>query len=191
MLFLGIYLAVDPDTYIDGIVSLFPHGYRRRAYEVLEAVGYTLSWWIIGQAIDMIAIGTVTALGLWLIGVPLALTLGLLAAIFNIIPNFGPFVSLIPASLLAATNGTGAVLGVLVLYLIAQSLEGYVLQPLIQRQAVRLPPALTITAQVLMGALLGVIGLALAAPLTAALLVIVKMVYVQDVLGDEAEVMGE
>lgn len=185
MLFLGIYLAMDPQLYIGGVVSLFPRGYRARVYEIFDAVGYTLRWWIIGQAIDMLAIGVVTALGLWIIGVPLALTLGLMAAVFNIIPNFGPFFSFIPAMLLAVTVSPGRAMWVILLYIVAQSLEGYVLQPMIQRQAVRLPPALTITAQVLMGLLLGVVGLALAAPLAAATLVIVKMVYVQDVLGEE------
>jgi predicted PurR-regulated permease PerM len=118
-------------------------------------------------------------------------TLGLLAALFNFIPNFGPMISFIPAVLFALADDPEKVLWVAALYLFAQSLEGYVLTPLVQRKAVELPPALLILTQVLMGTLGGGIGLVLAAPLTAAALVVIKMAYVREALDDPVKVPSE
>jgi predicted PurR-regulated permease PerM len=139
----------------------------------------------------MIVIGVLIGAGLWLIGVPLWFLLGLLAALFNFIPNFGPFVSYIPSVLLALAIGPSAAIWVTVLFIVAQSFEGYLLTPLVQRKAVLLPPALTITTQVLLGILVGILGVMLAAPLTAAVLVVVKMLYVEEVLGDEMHTPDE
>jgi predicted PurR-regulated permease PerM len=184
VLFTGLFLAMDPALYIRGVLHLVPPPRRDRMSEVLGSVGYTLKWWLIGQAIDMIAIGTATGIGLWLLHVPLALLLGFLAGLANFIPNFGPLVSLVPACLLALTVDPHKIYYVIILYIVLQSFEGYVLQPSIQSRAVELPGAMTIMAQVLMGILAGPIGLVLATPIAAATLVLVKMLYVQDTLGD-------
>lgn len=183
----AVYVAASPDSYVRGVLRLVPKPRRERAKEVLAAVGYTLRWWLIGQGITMLIIGTLTAVGLWIIGIRLWLLFGVLAALFNFIPNFGPLISFIPATLFASTEGVGKVIAVAVLYVIAQSFEGYVLTPLVQRKAVSLPPAILIVAQVLMGVLAGALGVMLAAPLTAALLVAVKMLYVEDTLGDKID----
>ena len=119
------------------------------------------------------------------------LFLGLLAARFNFIPNFGPLISGVPAFLLALADSPTKALWVVALYIFAQSLEGYVLTPLVQRRAVELPPALLILFQVLAGLLLGGLGVVLAAPLLAVIVVAVKMLYVEDVLGDDAHVPGD
>ena len=135
----------------------------------------------------MIIIGVLTAVGLWLLGVPLALTLGLLAALLTFIPNIGPILAVVPAALLALLQSPTRALYVVLLYLGIQTVESYLLTPLMQKRTVSLPPALTIFAQVLMGILVGRIGLVLATPLTAALFVLVKMLYVEDILGDSIE----
>jgi predicted PurR-regulated permease PerM len=180
----GLYLAGEPEMYLSGFTSLFPHPMRPRIHETLQTIGLTLKWWILGQCVTMVVIGSLTMFGLWLIGIPLWFLIGLLAALFNFIPNFGPLVSFIPAVLLALTIDPAKVLWVCVLWVVAQSLEGYVVTPLVQREMVWLPPALTIVVQVLMGVLVGPIGVVFAAPLTAATLVAVKMLYVEDVMGD-------
>jgi predicted PurR-regulated permease PerM len=179
VLFTGLFLALNPRMYVRGVLHLVPEHRRDRMAEVLGAVGYTLKWWMIGQGIYMVIIGIVTAVGLYFIGVPLALVLGFLAAIFNFIPNFGPLFSLVPAVLLVLPVDPSKAVTVIVFYIVIQNLEGYVLMPWIQGKAVDLPGALTIIAQVLMGILAGGLGLALAAPLVA-----VKMFYVEDTLGD-------
>jgi predicted PurR-regulated permease PerM len=184
VLFTGVFLAAEPALYVRGLVHLVPRSRRDRFAEVVGAVGYTLKWWLIGQAIDMVVIGVATGIGVWLLGVPLALLIGFLAGAANFIPNFGPLVSLIPACLLAMTIDPHKVLYVVILYIVLQSLEGYVLQPTIQRRAVQLPAAITIMAQVLLGILAGPLGLMLATPLAAMTLVAIKMLYVEDLLGD-------
>lgn len=191
VVFLGLYFSSAPREHVDGLVGLFPPRRRRRMSEVMWEMGETLRLWMLGQLVPMIVIGLVTWLGLWWIGVPMAATLGTLAGLFNFIPNFGPLVSLIPAMLLAMADSPEKALWVVGLYVVAQTLEGYVLSPLVQKKMVLLPPALTISVQVLLGVLVGGIGVALAAPLTAVGLVLVKMLYVEDVLHEPAELPTE
>ena len=191
ILITGIYLAASPRMYVDGLLMLTPHARRPRYREVLGRLAFTLRWWMIAQLVPMAAIGILTAIGLKVIGVELWFILGLLAALFNFIPNFGPLISGVPAFFLALAESPTKALWVVALYIGAQSLEGYVLTPLVQRRAVELPPALLILFQVLAGLLMGAIGVVLAAPLLAVIVVTVKMLYVEDVMGDEAHVPGD
>ncbi len=191
ILFIGLYLAAEPRLYSTGLIRLVPIGKRDRARTVLGVVSYTLRWWLIGKVASMIAIGIFTWLGLWLLGVPLALTLGILAALLTFIPNIGPILSVIPTALLALLDSPTRALYVLLLYFVIQVVESYLLTPLVQKRTVSLPPALTIAAQVLLGILLGGLGVILATPLTAAALVMVKLLYVEDALGDDLEKPGE
>ncbi|MBC8105849.1 MAG: AI-2E family transporter [Anaerolineae bacterium] len=187
VLFIGFYFAYEPALYTNGILRLIPREHREYAAEILGAIGYTLRWWMIAQFIDMWIIGIATAIGLWLLGVKLALVFGILAGIFNIIPNFGPLVSLVPATLIALAHSPQTAMHVVIMYLILQTLEGYVLLPMLQRKAVDTPPVVLIGAQVFMGYTLGALGLLLAAPLVAAVMVMVKMLYVEETLGDEID----
>ena len=184
VLFLGIYLAAKPRLYVAGMLRLAPKARRARLLEVLQSIGHVLRWWMIGQATDMAIIGTLTAVGLWVIGVPLAMLLGLIAALFNFIPNFGPLFSYVPAVLLALVESPAKAAWVTVLFLILQNLEGYVILPMVQRRAIDLPPGLLIFIQVLLAVVAGPLGFALATPLAAASMVAVKMLYVEDALGD-------
>lgn len=187
VIFLGIYLAAQPKLYMTGLSVLFPPEWRGRVCEILGQCGITLRWWLIAQVIDMVLIGIATAVGLWLIGVPLALTLGILAAIFNFIPNFGPLISFLPAVLLALVDDPQKALYVTIFYVVLQGIEGYLLLPLLQKGAVDAPPALLIAVQVLLALLAGVLGLALAAPLLACFMIITKMAYLHDAMGDTVE----
>lgn len=181
---IGLYLAFQRNLYTNGIIHLVPFRHRPRAREVLNALDETLGRWLVGRLVLMVVTGSVTALGLWLLGVPLALTLGLLVGILGFVPNFGPLIAAIPALLIALLQSPQQSLYVALLYIGVQTLDGYVLTPLVDRRSVKLPPVLTISAQVLLGVLLGTIGVVLASPLTAVALVLVKMLYVEDVLGD-------
>jgi predicted PurR-regulated permease PerM len=186
----GIYLAAQPELYVRGTLFLFPRSERPRMRDVMYKVGYTLRWWLLAQLVPMACIGVFIGGGLWLIGVPLWLPLGLLAALLNFIPNFGPLIAAVPAVLIALADSPGKAAWVVALTVAAQNLEGYLITPLVQRRAVEMPPALTILSQVLMGLLLGPLGVILAAPLTAAGIVVVKMLYVQDTLGTPVPVPG-
>ena len=185
VLFTGLFLAFDPKQYVRGTIRLVPPRYRMRAGEVLGAMGYTLKWWLIGQGVTMTVIAIATWIGLAIIGVPLAFVLGIIAGLFNFIPNFGPLFSMIPATLLALTISPTKAIAVIVMFLVLQNLEGNLLTPMVQRKSVDLPPALGIIAQILLGILVGAVGLMLAWPLAAVVVLGVKMLYVEDVLGDE------
>lgn len=180
----AIYVAATPGTYASGLVMLVPPARRERAREVVSALVYTLQHWLIGQGITMLVVGVVTAAGLYFIGVKLWLLFGVLAAIFNFIPNFGPVISFVPALLVAWTDEPSKAAWVLGLYVVAQCLEGYVLTPIIQKRSVDTPPAVLIVSQVLFGVMFGLLGVMLAAPLTAVAIVLTKMLYVEDTLGD-------
>lgn len=187
ILFIGVYAAVEPDLYRRGFVRLVPALGKDRAREVWDEVGVVLWRWLLGRLVGMAVIAGATTAGLWLLGVPLALTLGLVAGLLNFIPNLGPLLSAMPALLIALPQGLTQVLYVALLYSAIQLVESYLLTPFIQRRAVALPPVLILTAQVLLGVLLGGLGLILATPLTAALVVVVQKLYVRDVLRDPDE----
>lgn len=183
----GIYFAIRPQLYINGIITLVPPSRRPRARAVLDEIGTTLSKWLVGKACSMVAAGVMTAVGLSLLGVPLALLLGIIAGLLDFIPYVGPLMAGVPALLIAFSNSPAQALYVLLLFGGIQLVQGYLMEPLIDQRTVALPPALTITMQVTFGAMFGMAGVALATPMTAVLMVLVVMLYVQDVLGDDAK----
>jgi predicted PurR-regulated permease PerM len=178
----GLYVAAQPDLYRRGILRLVPVHGRARADEVLGEVAQVLRWWLLGTMLSMTLVGVLTTVGLWWIGVPLALTFGLLAAALTFIPNIGPAISVVPPLVLALADEPRRAVYVAALYLAIQAVESYAVTPLIQRRTIALPPALTITAQVALGVLVGGIGIAVATPLTAAILTAVRMLVVEDLL---------
>jgi predicted PurR-regulated permease PerM len=191
ILFVGTYFAAQPYTYIDGFVLLVPHHKRDRAREVLSEIGRTLSKWLLGKFASMVLVGILSATGLALLGVPLALILGIIAGLLDFIPYLGPLMAGVPAVLIAFSDSPTQALYVVVLFGLIQLFEGYLMEPLIENKTVCLPPALTIVMQVLFGTLFGLAGVALATPMTAVLAVVVTMLYVQDVLGDRVKTPSE
>lgn len=188
----GIFGAAEPERYKTGLLYLVPAPQRSRMDQALDAVVFNLRAWLVGQLVLMVMMGVTTAVGLSLLGVPLALTLGLMAGMLEIIPYLGPWIAVVPAALIAFPMGSQTLVMVLLLYLALHLVEGYVLVPLVQRRAIHLPPALTLVAQILLGELLGIMGLLVAAPLTVSVVVFVKMLYVKDTLGEQTvEVPGE
>jgi predicted PurR-regulated permease PerM len=180
--FMALYLAVEPGIYKRGLIHLVPPQNRTRAVELLNQIGETLLWWLIGKLISMTLIGILTYVGLLVLDVPLSLSLALMAAILTFIPNFGPILAAAPAVLLALSDGFTKAGWVIGLYLAVQTVESYFVTPLIQRRTVSLPPAFTLAVQIVAGVLAGVAGLALATPLAAAGLVLVRELYVKDTL---------
>lgn len=185
ILFIGLYGAISPDIYRTGLLALTAPSLRPRARQVLSRMAQTLRDWLAAQLLAMAVVGVLTALGLWLLGIPLALLLGLIAALLAFIPNIGPVIAAVPAVLLAVPQGTTVVLLVIGVYLAIQTIESYIIVPLIQQEKISLPPALVLGTQLLMGVLFGLLGLALATPLTAILVTLTREAYVTDYL--EAE----
>ena len=185
ILFIGLYGALDPRVYRKGLTLLLAPSIRRRGDEILRATAGTLRNWLSAQLMAMTVVGVLTASGLWFAGVPLAFALGLFAGLLAFIPNIGPVIAIAPALLLAFPDGQSMVLIVLAIYLGVQALESYVVTPLIQQEKVSLPPALVISAQLLFGVLFGILGLALATPIAAALMTLIGLAYVEDYLDRE------
>ena len=182
VLFLSIYFALDVRMYRDGALRLLPPAYRNRVGVVLDDAGEALQKWLLGQAVAMVTVGILVGIGLALVGVPLALALGIVAALLEFVPVIGPILFSIPGLLLAFAKGPQTVLYALVVYLIVQQFEGNVLIPLIQRWAVRLPPVVGLLAIVAGGLLLGVPGVVFATPLAVVIMRLVKHLYVEDAL---------
>ncbi|MBV8737533.1 MAG: AI-2E family transporter [Alphaproteobacteria bacterium] len=189
--FIGLYGAIEPDLYARGAISLVPPTKRPRARYILEQTANTLWYWEMGRLFSMTVIGVVTGIGLWLLGVPVPGALGLLAGILTFVPYAGTVISAIPAALLAFTIGSELALYTVLLYVGAHTLEGYILVPLVQKRAAHLPPALTLSAQAILSVIVGIAGLALATPITAAAVVLTRMVYVEGMLDASTEAAAD
>ena len=190
VLVLTIYVASDPDTYHRGLMHLFPHSTRSRAGEVLSVMAATLRRWLRTQLIAMVTIGVVTTIALFILGIPAAIPLGILAGLLEFIPTIGPVLSAIPAVLMGFVISPEKALTVALVYTGIQLLENHLLIPKLMQAGMDLPPALTILAQALMGMIFGFLGLLVAVPILAATIVGVKMLYVEGVVGDEVD-LGE
>lgn len=177
--FLGIFIAAEPGYYRRGVLRLFPPDRRERAGEVMDRVDSILRWWLIGRAISMAAVGVLVWLGLTLLGMPLALAFGVLAGLLDFIPYFGPIIAAVPAVLVALLEGPVQGLYVAGLYVAVQSIENWVVAPLVERNVVRLPPALTLAAQVVLGVVAGIVGAAFASPIVAAGMALVNATWVE------------
>jgi predicted PurR-regulated permease PerM len=191
VLIIGVYLAFNPRLYAAGVVKLVPQSKERRAREILSTMEYTLRRFLLGAVGVMTINGTLTALGLLLLGIPFAIPLAVITALLNFIPNIGPLIAAVPAILIAFSQSPTTALYVALLYLAVQNIDGFVTTPLIQQRAVALPPVLVIAAQLLLAVLFGFLGLLLAVPIVAVVFVAVKMIYVEDILGKHVEVKGE
>lgn len=176
----GLYAAANPTGYKEGLLRLVPEQYREKTRGVSEDVIYTLRWWILGQLVPMVVLGIASMIGLWALGVPLAFTLGLFTGVMIFIPYLGALLSEIPAVLVALSVSPKTALYVVILYLGVHAMEGYILTPLVQKRAVRLLPIVTILAQFLMWILTGLLGVAIATPLTAAIWVVIKRLYLHE-----------
>jgi predicted PurR-regulated permease PerM len=180
VLVVGFYGAVNAREDARGLLRLVPAKRRERVKDVSGQVIYTLRWWIIGQLVPMCVLGLATMAGLWILHVPLAFALGLLTGIMIFIPYVGSWIAFVPTILVALTVSPITALYVLILYVALHAVEGYVLTPLVQKRAVLLPPVMTILTQLLLWRWVGLLGVAVATPLAAAGLALVKVLYLHE-----------
>ncbi|SCZ21559.1 AI-2E family transporter [Afifella marina] len=182
VVFLGIFVSWSPRTYRDGFLHLVPVKRRDRFREVIEGAAENLGWWMAGQAISMTIIFSASWIVLWLIDMPYAFLLALQAGLLAFIPTLGPAIAgvvIILAGL--SVSATMALWGVGA-YVLIQGLESNITQPLVQQRTTSLPPALTLSTQLVFAAVLGGLGMALAVPLLAVGIVFVRELYVKDTL---------
>jgi predicted PurR-regulated permease PerM len=173
-----IYAVLRPKPLVNGFVAVFPAGKREGVRSILFSMYSTVQSWFLGQLTSMLIIGTLWTIALFIIGVPFALLLGIFAAVVSFVPYVGPLISLIPPVIIALVNDPVLAIWVVAAYLVIQGVESYLLQPIIMSRAVALHPAVVIFAILIMGTLYGLIGVLLAVPLTAALLVLVNELWV-------------
>ncbi|HEY0782949.1 MAG TPA: AI-2E family transporter, partial [Thermoanaerobaculia bacterium] len=183
--FIAIYFASDPALYRRGVLHLVPIAGRPRANEVLAAIGATLRRWLLTQLVAMLVIGAAVTITLELMGVEAALSLGIIAGVLEFIPTIGPIVSALPAIGMGFLVSPEKALAVLIAFIVIQQLEGHILIPILMKSGMDLPPVLTILAQALMGLVFGFLGLLTAVPLLAVVIVAVKLLYVEDVVGEK------
>jgi predicted PurR-regulated permease PerM len=186
---MALYLAVHPADYRDGLVTLFPPRQRPVAARVLDDASATLRAWVVGQLLTMTVLGFLTAVGLWVLGVPYWLAFGIFTGLVAVVPFFGSLVStLLPALFVVGSGDWVKVLAVIALGVAVHMVEANIVLPRIMQREVALPPVLTIASVLIMGTLLGVVGLVVAVPVLAVALVVVRHVVQAELYGDRGHV---
>ena len=175
--FLALYLAADPATYRNGFLALIPGRARDAVGDALDKAGLALRKWLVGQLGAMLFVGVVTAVGLWAVGVPMAIPLGILSGLLDFVPVIGPFLAAIPGVIIALAQGPEIALRALAVYVAVQFIEGHLVIPLAQKWAVQMPPALALTAIVAAGIVFGLAGVLFALPLAVVITVLVRELY--------------
>lgn len=178
-MFIGIFFTANPSIYKEGFIKLIPSAGKADARRVFERISYTLKGWLKGMLIAMLFISILTVIGLTVLGIPMGLALAVMAGLLNFIPNFGPLIAMIPAVLVSLTVSVNTALIVAGLYLLIQAVESNIVTPMVQNAMIQIPPAMIIISQVLFGTLTGGLGIILATPLLAVIIVIVDELYVK------------
>jgi predicted PurR-regulated permease PerM len=191
ILFVAVFIAIDTKTYQAGLMHLFPHRMRPRAGEVLSATAAMLRRWLFTQFIAMLVVGALTAAVLFLLDVKAALGLGIIAGCLEFVPIAGPIMAAVPGIAMAFLDGPEKAIYVTLAYVAIQQVEANLITPLLMKKGLEIPPVLTITTQGVMALVFGFIGLLVAVPLLAATIVPIKMLYVQDVVGDDVKLPGD
>jgi predicted PurR-regulated permease PerM len=179
VIILTLFFTSDPRLYVNGILKMVPARSRKDADELLDRLAWTLGKWLKGMLVAMLFVAVLTAIGLFALSIRTALVLALLAGLLNFIPNFGPLIAAVPALLIASLEGPTIVLIVFALYVVTQVVESTVVQPQLQKKLIHMPPALIIIAQLTMGVFSGALGLILATPLIAVLMIVVEELHVK------------
>ena len=184
ILFLSIYFAAEPELYRRGLLSLLPARKRPRGVIMMDRIAVVLRKWLITQLIAMAVICVVSTIVLLLLDVKAAFALGVLAGLFEFIPTVGPILSALPAIAMGFLDSPEKAGSVALAYWGLQILENHLLIPLLMKNGLRLPPALTVIAQALLAIVFGFIGLMVAVPLLATIVVMVEMLYLEQLPAD-------
>lgn len=191
VVFGGIYLSMNPAVYRNGLVLLFPPRVQPEIRDTVEDAGRALRRWLTAQLISMLVVGLMTTAGLWLIGLPSTLALGLIAGLADFIPIVGPVLAAVPALIVASSIGLEMVIWTLAAYVVVQQTEAHLILPLIVGNVVSIPPAVGLFAVIAMGVIFGPLGLLFAYPLAVVADVAIRRLYVRETLGEAVEIPGE
>lgn len=183
VMIMGVFLAVRPNQYREGLILLAPPRHRELVRDILTELGATLRAWITGQLFAMFTLALMTWLGLWILRVPYALAFGVFTGLVAIVPFFGTLVStLLPALFVLGAGGLGKFFAVILLGLIVHLVEANLIIPMVMQHQVKLPPVLTLLSVLIMGTLLHAIGLIVAVPVLATVIVVGRRIYIDRLL---------
>ncbi|MEN9218468.1 MAG: AI-2E family transporter [Gloeomargarita sp. DG_2_bins_126] len=182
ILALAVMFLADPATYRQGFIRMFPSFYRNRANTILKRCEVNLRAWMVGTLTAMSVVGVLSFIGLSLLGVRLYFAHALIAGLFNLIPNIGPTLSLIPPTVIASLDAPWKAIAVVILYFFIQQTDAYLVTPYVMSQQLELPPAITLIAQIFFTTFLGLSGLILALPLMVVSRVWIEEALIKDVL---------
>jgi predicted PurR-regulated permease PerM len=177
VLFVGLFFALEPEPYRKGLLWFLPAAQRERAETIADRVAASVERWMVARVFTMVVVAVATGAGLAALGIPSPLALGLIAGLLDFVPNVGPLLAAAPALALATEQGTTKLLLVAALYIAVQTVESYVIAPLAEEKAVRLPVSLIIVVQALLGFVVGPLGLVFATPLLAAVVVMLRGIW--------------
>lgn len=183
VLFLAAYFAVDPGLYRRGLMRLVPPKRRKRADELFEELSALLRQWLLARLLAMVAVGVITGVALAFLKIPAAGALGLIAGLLEFVPFVGPIASAVPAVAMALIVSPTKAVYVVILFLILQQLEGNLITPLLMKNRLDVPPAITILAVSALGIVFGILGMLIAEPLSAVLILAVRELYVDRIEG--------
>jgi predicted PurR-regulated permease PerM len=187
----GVYMAIDPDIYRDGLIKLVPPEWQPRIRATLDDAGEALRMWVGAQLLAMVIVGVLIAIGALLIGIPSALALGLIFGLTEFVPVIGPIAGAVPIVLVAIGQSWEMALWAAGLVVLVQQLESNLIMPLVSGRAVQLPPAVGLFAVVAMGVVFGPLGLVLGYPLAVVFDVAIRRLYVRQTLGEDVEIAAE
>jgi predicted PurR-regulated permease PerM len=185
VVFLSLYLLAEPRMYEEGAIKLFPLWYRDRVRYIIDRIDFTLRLWLQGQLLLMMIVGILTWIGLTILGIEQAAALGVLAGLFSFVPNFGPIAALIPAMAVGFAQAPQSIGWIIVIIYGTSFLQSQVIAPLVFKESINLPPVLVLIGQIFAAVFLGFLGIMLAVPIIAILMILVQEVYIKDVLGDK------
>ncbi len=185
VIFLSLYFLAEPRKYEDGVIKLFPISYRGRVRYIIDRIDFTLRIWLQGQILLMIIVGVATWLGLALLGIEQAVALGVLAGLFSFVPNFGPIAALIPSLAVGFAQAPQSAFWIVLIIYGTSFIQSQLIAPLLFKESLNLPPVLVLIGQIFAAVFFGFLGIMLAVPIIAILMILVQEVYVRDFLGDE------
>lgn len=177
--FLTIFFIADPSLYRSGIVALIPPKHKDEGNQLLDKLADSLKMWFKGMLIAMFAVSILTGIALVILDVPMAFGLAVIAGILNFIPNFGPVIAMIPAALIGLTISQTTALIIIGVYILIQFLESSIITPTVQKKLVKIPPALIIIGQLVIGSITGYLGIIMATPIVLIIMVMVNELYVK------------
>ena len=182
--FMSIYLLTDPETHEAGLLRLLPPGYRSRGHEILARLDKVMRGWLESTLLAMVFVWLATWIGLTLLGLDEALALGVIAGLLAFVPTFGTLTAAVLAAVVGILQQPQNVGWIIIVTYAISLVQSQLISPLLVADRINVPPIIVLLGQIVATVFFGFLGILLAVPLTAILMVLVQEVYVKDTLGD-------